>query len=269
MPKIFGININKLKYKEFFSEITKLEKQKVVFTPNPEMLLESKNDKSFKKKLLLANYLIPDGTGLYIAYQILNEKSKPLSIILIPYYLYNLFFKRKKLYEKYGEKICGSDLTLDLVVFAEKNKIKITVIDLFTGKNDKKTKVQKKFKEIMKKKFPKLELDYFIFNPEKKEQIINKIKKSESKILFSTLGAKKQEKSVIEIMNECKNLKLGLAIGSSFDYFTGFQKRSPLILRKLGLEWFYRLLTGPKKLNRLKRLYNAIFVFLYKVISSK
>ncbi|MDQ7009107.1 MAG: WecB/TagA/CpsF family glycosyltransferase, partial [Candidatus Gracilibacteria bacterium] len=98
---------------------------------------------------------------------------------------------------------------------------------------------------------------------------IKQISSSKSKILFSTLGMKKQEKSIIEIMQKAKNIKLGLGIGSSFDYFIGFQKRAPKIWRQLGIEWLYRLITGPKKINRIKRLYKAIFVFIFTVIKNK
>jgi N-acetylglucosaminyldiphosphoundecaprenol N-acetyl-beta-D-mannosaminyltransferase len=80
---------------------------------------------------------------------------------------------------------------------------------------------------------------------------------------------KEQEKSVIEVMEKCKNIKIWLGVGSSFDYIINFQKRAPKFWRVLGLEWFYRLLTWPKKLNRLKRLYNAIFVFIFEVIKGK
>jgi N-acetylglucosaminyldiphosphoundecaprenol N-acetyl-beta-D-mannosaminyltransferase len=80
---------------------------------------------------------------------------------------------------------------------------------------------------------------------------------------------KKQEKSVIEVMKVCKNIKIWLWIGSSFDYFIWFQKRAPKIWRKLGFEWLYRLFTWPKKLDRLKRLWNAIFVFTFKIIWKK
>jgi N-acetylglucosaminyldiphosphoundecaprenol N-acetyl-beta-D-mannosaminyltransferase len=87
--------------------------------------------------------------------------------------------------------------------------------------------------------------------------------------LFSTLWMKKQEESVVEIMEKCKNIKLGLGIWSSFDYFIWFQKRAPKIWRATGLEWLYRLITWPKKIDRLKRLYNAIFVFIYEIIKLK
>jgi len=80
---------------------------------------------------------------------------------------------------------------------------------------------------------------------------------------------KQQEKSVIEFMRECPNLKLGLGIGSSFDYVTGFQKRAPKIMRQAGIEWFYRIFTSPHKLQRLRRIYQAVIVFPYTVILKK
>ena len=133
---------------------------------------------------------------------------------------------------------------MDLVSWAEKNKKRITVIDLYSPGDEKKEASQKTFKKKIKKRFPKLKLDYYVYNEAKKDKIIEKISSSDSEILFSTLGMKKQEQSVIEIMKQAKNIKLGLGIGSSFDYMTGFQKRAPKIWRVLGLEWLYRLVFG-------------------------
>ena len=265
--KIFWIQLNKLKYNNFLEELLKLEKQNIVFTPNPEILLKTKSDKEFKSLINKANYLTPDGIGLYIAFQILdNNNSRFLNTLLLPYYFFNLFFKRKKLYKKYWDRICWSDLTKDLVQYSEKNDIKITIIDLYNPTDKNKVASQKQFSKLLAKKFPKLKFDYFIYKPEEKEKIINAISNSDSKILFSTLWMKKQEGSVIEIMQKSKNIKLWLWIWSSFDYFIWFQKRAPKIWRKLWLEWLYRLITGPKKIDRLKRLYKAIFVFTYEVL---
>jgi N-acetylglucosaminyldiphosphoundecaprenol N-acetyl-beta-D-mannosaminyltransferase len=80
-----------------------------------------------------------------------------------------------------------------------------------------------------------------VYKPDEKNKIIKKIKSSEAKILFSTLGMKKQEKSVIEIMEQASNIKLGLGIGSSFDYLIGFQKRAPDFMVDAGFEWLYRI----------------------------
>jgi len=267
--KIFGIKLDKLKYWDFLIEITKFNKQNIVFTPNPEILLKTKSNKEFKKLLEKAYYLTPDWIGLYIAFQILDNKfNKFINILLLPYYFFNLFFRRSYLYKKYWDRICWSDLTKDVILIAEKKEIKISIIDLYNPIDNKKVDSQKKFPKLLQKKFPNLKFDYFIYNPDKKEKIIEKISASDSKIVFSTLWMIKQEESVVEIMKKCKNIKLWLGIWSSFDYFIWFQKRATKIFRNLGIEWLYRLLTWPRKIDRLKRLWNAIFVFIYEIIKN-
>ena len=42
--------------------------------------------------------------------------------------------------------------------------------------------------------------------------------------------------------------------GGSLDVFSGNVKRAPRIFVKLGLEWFYRLITDPKRIKRMARL---------------
>ena len=279
--QIFWINIDKLNYRDFLEKISpppnplpskEGEKgdQNIVFTPNPEILLQTKSDSEFKKLLEKADYLTPDGIWLYIAFQILDNRYwKLINTLLLPYYFFNLFFKRKSLYRKYGDRICWSDITKDVLARAIENNTRITIIDLYNPTDLKKVESQKIFSGKLKEKFPKLHFDYFIYEEKEKNKILEQIKKSDSKIIFSTLGMKKQEESVIEIMDSCKNIKLWLGIGSSFDYFIGFQKIAPKIWRQLWLEWLYRLITGPRKITRLKRLYSAIFVFTYEVIREK
>ena len=80
---------------------------------------------------------------------------------------------------------------------------------------------------------------------------------------------KKQEENVVETMKNCENIKLWLWVGSSFDYFIGFQKRAPKAWRAIWLEWLYRLITWPRKLERIKRLWRAIFVFIFEVFKEK
>jgi len=268
--QIFWIKLDNLKYKSFLKKLIKFDKQNIVFTPNPEILLKTKTDLNFKNLITQANYLTPDWIGIYLGFQIIdNNFWKFVNTMLIPYYLFNIFFRKQYLYNKYWDRICGSDLTKDLVNYWEKNNIKITILDLYNPTDIKKVASQKDFPKLIKQKFPKLNFDYFIYSPEKKESIINNILLSDSKILFSTLWMKKQEESVIEILWKCENIKLWLGIGSSFDYFIWFQKRAPKIWRNIGLEWLYRLLTWPRKIDRLKRLYNAIFVFTYEIIKNK
>jgi len=272
--KIFRLTIPKYTFNSFFSELISVlswkqdaSNWKTVFTPNPEICLHSLRDREFEKLLQQSDYLTSDGIGLYIAYQIQDSYlPRFLRFLSIPYYICNILFRKKYLYQKYGERICGSDLTEKLLIYAQENKIKICILDLYNPTDLGKVESQKVFHLKLKKAFPKLDFDVYIYKPDDKEEIFSSIRWSWAKILFSTLGMKKQEKSVFEALDSCSNLRLWLGIWSSFDYFIGYQKRAPEYIRNIWFEWLYRIFTSPNKLNRLKRIYMALIVFPIKVL---
>ena len=298
--RIFELDIPKLKYSEFLEEIqaflihnpsplrgasfttkgslTKegIPRGKSIFTPNPEICLATLEDSEFLEVLKNADYLTSDGIGLYLWYQINDFKGASLLlcrrvgwVLLFPYFLFNIIFRKKFIYERYWDRICGSDLTQDLVKFAEKNNIQIAVLDPYFPQDKEKCLSQKYFTTRMNHIFPHLKLDFYIYKPGDEQDIFDKIKNSDAQVLFSTLGMKRQEISVLEALKSCPNLRLWLWVGSSFDYFTGFQKRAPKIWRTLGFEWLYRIFTSPGKWKRLQRIFRAVGVFPAKILFDK
>jgi len=301
--KIFWLKIWKYKYDEFLDEIcmylsnpsplrgASFEKGssgpwggrwKAIFTPNPEICLKTLEDDEFLQVLQSADYLTSDGIWLYLAFQIRDFLSlwkreypkgegffKILWVILLPYYIFNILFRKKFLYKKYGERICGSDLTNSLLKYCQENNIKIAILDPYYPQDVLKCESQKCFREKLSVKFPDLDFDFYIYSQESSDEIFEKIDISGAKILFSTLGMKKQELAVMQWLELCPNLKLWLGIGSAFDYHTWFQQRAPKIFRELGFEWFYRIFTSPNKLQRLGRIFQALVVFPVKVIVYK
>ena len=276
--KIFELTIQKLNYKEFLEEITDFLKTspkkewwrwRSIFTPNPEICLATLEDKEFLQILNESDYLTSDGIGLYLGYQIAeNTSGKIVNGLFFPYYVYNIIFRKTYLYEKFGDRICGSDLTHELLNIAQKNKISITILDMPPWDNWKQ-KSQEELIPTLKEKFPDVKVHFHIYTEENKQEIFAQIRASDTKILFSTLGMKKQEVSVREALYACPNIMLGLWVGSSFDYFTGYQKRAPRIWRLLGFEWLYRIFTSPNTLQRLGRIYNAVVIFSLKVLFDK
>jgi len=273
--KIFGLNIWRYRYKDFFQEITDYlhwegEKWKAIFTPNPEICLKTLEDEEFLQVLQKADYLTSDGIGLYIGYQI-NDSQLPKFVRYLncPFYIFNIIFRKKYLYKKYGERICGSDLTHSLVNHAQDNDIHIAIIDPYFPKDALKCESQESFREKFSAKFPELVFDLYVYGEHNSEKIFTQIAQSDAQILFSTLGMKKQEVSILKWLEICPNLRLWLAIGSSFDYYTWFQKRAPKLFRDLGFEWFYRIFTSPNKIQRLGRIYQALVVFPIKVLQKK
>lgn len=225
--KIFELEIPRLKYTKFFKEITHhlqekdAKKGKIIFTPNPEICLKTLVDEEFLQMLQKADYLTSDGIGLYIAYQIqdLFNKStsnfplqvflkKLIAVIFLPYYICNILFRKQMLYKRYGARICGSDITEDLVYFCEAKGIRIAILDPFFPHDLKKCEAQEHFSHNLKKIFPKLHFDHYVYSDKNADIIFKKIASGKAKVLFSTLGMKRQEASIIHGIKKCPNIRL-------------------------------------------------------------
>ena len=83
--------------------------------------------------------------------------------------------------------------------------------------------------------------------------IIADIKKKQPSLLLVGLGSPKQEKWIYNNLR-LTGAKLAIGIGGSFDVMSGNLKRAPKIFCKLGLEWFYRLITQPSRFKRMLKL---------------
>jgi N-acetylglucosaminyldiphosphoundecaprenol N-acetyl-beta-D-mannosaminyltransferase len=57
-----------------------------------------------------------------------------------------------------------------------------------------------------------------------------------------------------------------MCVGASIDFLTGEQKRAPKAFQKMGLEWFFRLITNPKKFTQ--RYLNAVIPSLKLIFKS-
>ncbi len=277
MMKIFQLDISAYSQPDFFQQLTEKikyftpwEKWLAVFTPNPEICLKTLQDTEFLNILQRGDMLLNDGIGLYLAYQIADSWFWKIgTLFLLPYYFWNILCCKPMLYQKYGDRICGSDATKDIIQYAQEQQIKIVILDLYNPDDTTKVASQKVFEQKLQEVFPKLEFEYYIFNPEKQDQIFKDISHSDAKVVFTTLWMKKQEQLVLETLDRCPNIAIWMGVGSSFDYFIGYQKRAPEWMRAIGIEWLYRIFTSPGKLKRLGRIYKAVIVFPIKVILYK
>lgn len=69
--------------------------------------------------------------------------------------------------------------------------------------------------------------------------------------MFIAKGSPKQEQWIYENKNKL-NCNIFMGVGGTFDVISGNLKRAPKLIRKLGLEWLYRILKEPQK--RLKQI---------------
>ena len=79
-------------------------------------------------------------------------------------------------------------------------------------------------------------------------------------LLFVGLGAPKQEYWIERYAYLPAKVMMG--IGGSFEFVAGFRKRAPLLIQKLGFEWFWRLCMEPRRLWKRYLVGNTIFLFV-------
>jgi len=127
-------------------------------------------------------------------------------------------------------------------------------------------------KENLEKKYPGLDVRGYYSPPfgnvsdKEDEEMIRMLNESGADIIWVGLGAPKQEKWMARHKKRVKGLMMG--VGAGFDFHGGVVKRAPVIMQKLGLEWFYRLLSDPRRLFLRYMTTNIRFIF-YTLVGKK
>lgn len=242
MINFFGVKLEKISKKQ---ALMSLNKKQIIYTPNPEMLLVARSNKKFADVLNSGTMLLPDGHGLLFVSTLLKYSFFWRIILYIPALL--LFAVYKKPFRKvFPELIHGSDFMNDVIFWAEKNKKSVFLL----GSSEKSARGASLF---FKNKYPDLEISYSSKNPD--EIATKEIKDFD--VIFVAYGAPKQEMWINENKNRI-NAQIIMGVGGSFDFYSGTIKRAPILFRKLGLEWLWRLILQPR---RIKRIFNALIKF--------
>ncbi len=71
-----------------------------------------------------------------------------------------------------------------------------------------------------------------------------------ARFCFIAVGSPQQELLAARIKEKGGAQGIGLCVGASFDFLVGAEPRAPLLVRKLALEWLYRLANNPRRLWR-------------------
>ncbi len=98
--------------------------------------------------------------------------------------------------------------------------------------------------------------------PAEDAEIVRRVNESRPDIVWVGLGSPKQEKWMAEHVGKINAAAL-IGVGAAFDFHSGRIKRAPAWMRRMGIEWAYRLAHEPKRMWR--RNVNS-FVFLARVL---
>lgn len=97
-------------------------------------------------------------------------------------------------------------------------------------------------------------------DPDEDEELVEKINRSGTRILFVGLGCPKQEIWMARHRDRVNAVMLG--VGAAFDFHAGVKPQAPEWMQRLGLEWLFRLATEPRRLWKRYLYHNPRFVVL-------
>jgi exopolysaccharide biosynthesis WecB/TagA/CpsF family protein len=87
----------------------------------------------------------------------------------------------------------------------------------------------------------------FVNDPAEIEDVLKMIEASGANVLLVGLGAPKQEIWIASVRHRLPQVRVMMGIGATIDYEAGAVRRAPMPLRRLGLEWTYRVATEPRR----------------------
>lgn len=243
--KILGVRINNIDMDEAMAKIDGYfasDELNYIYTPNPEIVMRVGRDEEFKKIINSASLNLCDGIGLMIASKL---KKKPLK-----------------------SRVTGYDTSIKILELMNEKHLSLFLLGAKPG-------IAEKAIEKINHDYPNIIIAGFnngYFNGshnghascDEEEALIQKINDSKADAIFVGMGAGYQEKFIYYNKDKLKT-KLAIANGGVIDVLAGNVKIAPAFIRKIGMEWLYRLVKEPKRFKRQL----DIPKFLMKIIFTK
>lgn len=156
-------------------------------------------------------------------------------------------------------RVYGPELMQEICGISQKNGYK----NYFYGSSPD---VLSKLREKLNKKYPSLIISG-IFSPpfrqlttDEDDKIVEDINSSNPDIVWVGLGSPKQDLWMYEHRDRI-NASVMIGVGAAFDFLAGVKPQAPRWMREIGLEWFFRLITEPRRLWRRYLVDNTLFVW--------
>ncbi len=95
---------------------------------------------------------------------------------------------------------------------------------------------------------------------ESEAETVAAIRASRADVILVALGAPRQEAWIVRNL-ERTGATVAIGVGGLFDYYAGRIPRAPLWMRRLALEWLFRLIQEPRRLWRRYIIGNVAFLY--------
>jgi N-acetylglucosaminyldiphosphoundecaprenol N-acetyl-beta-D-mannosaminyltransferase len=154
-------------------------------------------------------------------------------------------------------RVSGPDLMLDLCAEASRTGVPIFLY----GSTDSNLRA---LAQALHARWPALRIAGWHAPPfraateQEDQDDVQRIIDSGARLVFVSLGCPKQEAWMAAHQARVPAVMLG--VGAAFDFHSGRLRRAPALLRRMGLEWAYRLAQEPRRLGMRYASTNAAFL---------
>lgn len=190
-----------------------------VVAVNPEKVMRARYDAALREQLRRADVLIPDGIGVVMAARILG--------------LGRL------------QRVPGSELMPRLCELAAATGRRVFLFGAAPQVNERAA-------QVLRDRYRGLTIagtQHGFVKDEAMPELIERINASQADLLFVALGSPRQEDWIDQYLPQLR-VKICQGVGGTFDVIAGRVRRAPAAFRAVHLEWFYRLVTNPRRLSR-------------------
>jgi N-acetylglucosaminyldiphosphoundecaprenol N-acetyl-beta-D-mannosaminyltransferase len=236
MPTILSVRIDDLTPDEAVSRCQGFIQEggaHQVVTVNPEFVVAAQDDAEFTRVLANADLSVPDGAGLLLAARWLGT---PLRA-----------------------RVTGVDLSRRLAELAARRGYHLFLLGAAPG-------VAQRAADRLVADHPGLHIaGVYAGSPDPAEElsIIALVRAAAPQILLVAYGAPAQDKWIARNL-ERLDVPVCVGVGGVLDYLAGAVPYAPAWLRRLGLEWLYRVIRQPR---RWRRIWRAVVVFPWLVLT--
>ena len=246
MPTILNVNFDLISYRQAFDTISGWKRNgesHYVTITNPHSVMMCHRDTEMRKATESAGMVMPDGTGIIWAAKIFGYA--------------------------HSGRVSGPTLMLKVCDWGREDGLRHFFYGGTEGIADKLT-------EKLIAKYPGLEVagtycpSFRKISKKEDAEIVEMINEAKPDILWVGLGAPKQEVWMLDHLGQIEAAAM-IGVGAAFDFHSGNVKWAPKIVRRLGIEWAWRLLENPKRMWR-RNLDSPIFlakVFFQKMFKNR
>jgi N-acetylglucosaminyldiphosphoundecaprenol N-acetyl-beta-D-mannosaminyltransferase len=191
-----------------------------VATVNPEFVMRARQDPEFRALLNRADLATPDGVGIVLAARLLG---RPLR-----------------------GRTTGVALTEALAALAAREGHRIFLLGAAPG-------VAAEAGRVWAARYPGLQIaGAYPGSPaeDEREEIAARISAGAADLLFVAFGAPAQDLWIARNRGALPTVRLAMGVGGVFDYVMGRAPLAPPLVRRVGLEWLYRLYRQPWRWRR-------------------